>query len=549
VRVERILIVNLTRLGDLLQTSPTVAGLRAAHPDATITLVAEKNFAEVCESIPGVDEVYVLDLDRVGRLLLDGGERLHEAFVHVREVVHDLRARRFDLALNFSSSRMSAVFLGLLGVPDVRGWSMTPDGFRTILHPWAKLFAASCLNRRFASFNLVDCYRGVAGCLSHPTRSLLYRVGDEARSAITDRLRAAMPTADRPLVSLQLGASQPIRRWPSESFAALARTLVADGFDVALVGGPGERDLAESVRQASGGAAARIVDLSGRTSLAELAALLERSALLVTGDTGPMHLAAAVSTPIVGLFFGPALPFDTGPYGEDHVLAHARVACAPCEHSVRCLDPFCRGTIRPELIAAVVRARLAGDWDAIADAARGVAPVRLYRSGFDAHGLFECRPIGAVPPAHEDVVREAYRALWLTLLEGTPPPSLQGPEVDLAPFRALAALARAGGELSQRLERATRVEASSLDVVEEIGREIEALDRAIAEHGSVHPDVTLLTQMFAFEKESLPGAALDVLASETARLYRGLRQSTELIQAMLGRREVPEEWFDASLHQ
>src|SRR5207248_1941798 len=94
----------------------------------------------------------------------------------------------------------------------------------------------------------------------------------------------------------------------------------------------------------------RLLQADGRrgASPAELGALLARADVLVTPDTGPMHMAVAVGTPVVALFFGPALPFDTGPYAADHVCLHAEVACAPCDHNVTCLEPFCRDTLAPE---------------------------------------------------------------------------------------------------------------------------------------------------------------------------------------------------------
>lgn len=547
--VERILIVNLTRLGDLLQTSPTVAGLRAKHPDAEVTLLAERNFAEVCEAIPGVDRVERLDLDRIGRLLLEGGARVAEAYHLVHGVVADLRSRRFDLALNFSSSRMSAVLLGLLGVGDVRGWSMTPDGFRSIRHPWARLFAASCLNRRFAAFNLVDCYRGIAGCLVDGSQRLAYAVRDEARRAITERLSAHGLAADAPLVALQLGASRPVRRWPVDSFARLAADVAADGTCVALIGGAGERELAEAVRRASALPDERTIDLCGTTTIAELAALLERADVLVTGDTGPMHLAAAVGTPVVALFFGPALPFDTGPYGEDHVLLHAAVACAPCDHAVSCLDPFCRTTIRPDVVAAAVRARLRRDWCTLDELAAESAPVRLYRTAFDAHGLFECRAIGTrgVPGRGEEDVRWAYRAAWLAELEGLPLPEPRASRLDLGSFAALAELGRLGGEVGRRLEAAAA--RRSIPDVERLGHEIETLDRAVAEHGRVYPETAVLTQAFGFEKENVPESEVEDLARAWQRLYQRLARVADAVRHVLGARASREEREHAGLHQ
>jgi ADP-heptose:LPS heptosyltransferase len=547
--IRRIAIVNLTRLGDLLQTSPTVAGLRRAHPAAEITLVVEKNFAEVCAAIPGVDHVCRLDLDQLGHLLLGGGARVGEAYHLALETVSELRARRFDLALNFSSSRMSAVLLGLLGVPDVRGWSMTSDGFRAIRSPWSRLFATLCLNRRVAGFNLVDCYRGVAGCLDEPAGGLSFVVDEAARRAIGERLRAAGVADDTRLVAFQLGASRPIRRWPLESFAALADELGRDGGRVVVVGGGGERELAQGLLRTCAPASAPL-DLCGRTSIQELAALLERCALLVTGDTGPMHVAAATRTPIVGLFFGPALPFDTGPYGSDHVLLHAAVGCAPCDHAVQCLAPFCRTTITPDLVASVVRARLAGDWPAL-DALAAQAPplVRLYRTGFDEHGLFACNGLGARPWRTEDELRWAYRATWLALLEGRRLPAARRGGIDLAPFATLGELARRGADVAVRLAARASSGLRTLDEVRRLGKEIEALDQAIGEHGRVHPDVAVLAQMFAFEKETLPGGEVAALAYASARLYRELARSAACMTGLLGGGREAGEVEHASVRQ
>src|SRR5262249_10200899 len=152
-------------------------------------------------------------------------------------------------------------------------------------------------------------YKRVAGVPDGP-RALAFSVPDSARAAASAFLAAAGATDDTPLVALQLGASRPVRRWPAAQFVALARRLEARlGARVVLCGGGSDRPFAEEIQAALGGTA---IDACGRTSIAELGALLERVDVLVTGDTGPMHMAIAVGTPVVGLFFGPALPVDTG---------------------------------------------------------------------------------------------------------------------------------------------------------------------------------------------------------------------------------------------
>ncbi len=543
--VERILIVNLTRFGDLLQTSPAIAALKRQYPDASITLMAEKNFADVCEGIPGIDCLHRAELDRLGNLMLEGGAQLLEAYRYVEQLIADLRAERFDLALNYSSSRMSAVFMGLLGIPDVRGWSMTPDGLRVIRHPWSRLFATMCLNRRVATFNLVDYYCAMTGARAD-TKRLRYVVRPEAATKAAALLAEHGIAGDTRFVALQLGASRAIRQWPEASFVALGRALAAADLRVVIIGGGGDRPLGERVAAEIGPAA---INTCGKTGVGELGAVLGRAAALVTGDTGPMHMAVAVGTPVVGLFFGPASPFDTGPYAADQLVLHTGAPCAPCDHNVTCLEPFCRDELAPDAVAALVTARIADDWPALAALARRLLPARLYRTGFDGGGRFVATTLGDPPRRREDMLRDAYRATFLHVLEGEALPALPPAALDVAPFAALAALARDGIEQAGRLAQLARAAQPRIPEIERLGRELEILDRALKEHGGTHPDTNVLAQMFTFGKENLEGDDVATLAVETARLYRDLAVSAESMTALLGGAPAKEEESDARLHQ
>jgi ADP-heptose:LPS heptosyltransferase len=544
--VQRILIVNLTRFGDLLQTSPAIAALKRQHPGAAITLMAEKNFADVCDGIPGIDRVYRAELDRLGNLMLEGGAQLLEAYRYVEGVIGELRAERFDLALNYSSSRMSAVFMGLLRIPDVRGWSMTPDGLRVIRHPWARLFATMCLNRRVATFNLVDYYCAMTGSLAG-TRRLHYTVVPEAEGRAAALLSERGIGGTERVVAMQLGASRAIRQWPEASFVGLGRALAAAGFRIVVIGGGGDRPLGDRVVAEIGPAA---VNTCGRTGIGELGAVLARAEVLVTGDTGPMHMAVAVGTPVVGLFFGPASPVDTGPYAADHLVIHTGAPCAPCDHNVTCLDAFCRDEIAPDAVAAVITARIANDWDTLATLARGLAPARLYRTGFDADGRFLATTLGTPFRRREDALRDAYRASFLHVLEGVPLPEPCPPAaLDVAPFAALAQLARDGRAQAGRLAKLARAKQPRIGDLERLGRELEILDRALKEHGGTHPDTNVLAQMFTFGKENLEGDDVVTLAVETARLYRDLAREADCMTALLGGAPKKERGNDARIHQ
>lgn len=544
--VERILIVNLTRFGDLLQTSPTVAGLKQRHPGARITFLAEKNFAEVCDHVPGIDRVYRIDLDRVGNLMLEGGQRLLDAYRYIEGVLAELREERFDLAFNFSSSRMSAVFMGLLRIPDVRGWSMTADGYRVILNPWSRVFAALCLHRRFACFNLVDNYRWIADGGPSPRR-LLYEVPASAEARVAGLLEELGARSEDRLVAFQLGASRAIRRWPIESFSEVARSLAAEGLRPVLIGGSSDRDLAAEF---AGRVGCRALDLCGRTDVAGLGALLRRCACLVTGDTGPMHMAAAVGTPIVGLFFGPALPQDTGPYGEGHVVLHAPVSCAPCEHSVTCLDPFCRLEIRPEDVCAAVRARLAGDWASLRRQAIATRRVRYYRTAFDANDSYVSEALDGRESA-DDRLRWAYRAVLLHLLQAVPLPAPQPLEhaAILGALAELSAMAHEGERTAAALDRVARSPCPSIEELSRLGREIEVLDAAIVELGARHPETAPLAQIFRFGKENLEGDALLELVRATRGIYGELRRGADAMRHLLEASPPSRRREDANLHQ
>jgi hypothetical protein len=262
-----------------------------------------------------------------------------------------------------------------------------------------------------------------------------------------------------------------------------------------------------------------------------------------------MHMAVAVGTPVVGLFFGPASPFDTGPYAADHVVIHSGAPCAPCDHNVTCLEPFCRDELAPDVVAAVVCARVAGDWTELEALARRLAPARLYRTGFDDGGRFLATALAAPPRRREDALRDAYRASFLHVLEGLPLPQPGPAALDLSQFTGLTELAREGLTQAGTLAQVARAKQPRIAEIERLGRELEVIDRALKEHGGMHPDTNPLVQMFTFGKENLEGDDVATLAVETARLYRDLARTADCMTALLGGAAVKEGETDARLHQ
>ena len=535
----RILIVNITRIGDQLQTSPTIVGLKDRYQEAEITVLGDVHHMEVCYGIPGVDRVYELDVNRIGQALFAGGTGIVDAYRYVERVVRELRGFEFDLAFNFSSSRMSSAFMRLLRISDCRGWMMDSEGNRLIVNPWSRLRVASILSRRYAPYNLVDSYCRVAGVRPREHR-LWYTPTDEGEACAAALLsKAGVGVGDR-VIALQPGASGAIRQWPASHFGATGQLLRERlGARILLLGSAAEKPVCEHIAAQIGDGA---VVTAGRTNLPTLAALLARSTLLVTGDTGPMHVAAAMGTPIVAFYFGPAYVWETGPYSLDSIAFQTRIACSPCNHAVQCLAPVCRDELTPEMVFWAVHDRIAEDYRALGRRARGWQGVDVYRVGFDAEGM--CEPIPFAPRFDaNEAFRLLYREMWRAAFDGTDDEEAamqrlggrwcagQGskPASDFSAQRKaleqLRALAGHGEVLAGALLTQAAKAEPSLEALEAINAQIDELDGEIARQGHIEEAVAILTSTFALGKENLSETrALDILSQETIDLYGELRR-------------------------
>ncbi|MFN8179450.1 MAG: lipopolysaccharide heptosyltransferase II [bacterium] len=281
-------------LGDAVLATVVPPALRRAHPEASLDVLAPAQVADVYAGRPDVDRVV--------------------AFAPGREV-DAYRSGGYDRALlapvSFGSAWRAA-----------RASRAKRFGFATSGRGW--LLAAALPKHEWRrDRHQVENYRALASLLGEPRETDAPQVvvaapwREEAERLWSGRAR--------PRVALQPGATYgPAKRWSASRFAEVARSLAARGCAVAVVGGAGDAEAVRAVRDA-----APVLDLGGRTSVGVLAAVLQSCDLVVTNDTGPMHLAAAVGTPTVAIF-GSTSPAWTRPWGEGHRVARRAVACSPC---------------------------------------------------------------------------------------------------------------------------------------------------------------------------------------------------------------------------
>ena len=325
----RILLIRLRQIGDVVFTTPAIRALRQTFPHAHLTYVVEPAAAPIVAGSPHLDDIVVAPRARGIRGLLDDlalGRRL--------------RAGNFDLAIDFHGGPRASLLTWLSGAP-------RRVGYQIIGRSWIYTTVAARpreLRRRHSVDNQWDLLK-ILG-IPPPDRAAFpveMTVDPGAAASADARLSAAgVGTGDRLLV-LHVSAGNPFRRWPIANFVELAAALAADDprHRIVVTSGPSEADAAASViaaaQQRLGSERARQVVSCGELSLAELRAVLDRAALYIGGDSGPLHVAATTRVPIVGLY-GPTLPERSAPW-RDPRWAVASVdagplPCRPCDQRV-----------------------------------------------------------------------------------------------------------------------------------------------------------------------------------------------------------------------
>ncbi|OLD56133.1 MAG: hypothetical protein AUI64_02565 [Acidobacteria bacterium 13_1_40CM_2_64_6] len=349
----RILLVRLRQIGDVVFTTPVVRALRQKFPDAHLTYVVEPAAAAVVLDNPHLNDVIVAPRARGWRGLRDD-----------LALARRLRAGRYDLAIDFHGGPRASLLTWLSAAPvrigyDVvaRGWMYT----RRIARPRE-------LRRRHSVENQWDLLAALdVFDRAPPDRSAfpVEMTADAAAvSTVADRLARAGVEVDDPIVVLHVSAGNPFRRWPIAHFVALVDALVKDDprRRIIITSGPSEQHAAERVitgaRVQLQASADRVLSC-GEFSLAELRALLDRAALYIGGDSGPLHIAATTSVPVVGLY-GPTLPVRSAPWRGDHLVTESVDAgdlpCRPCDQRVCAPGDFrCLTLIRPEQVFEAAR--------------------------------------------------------------------------------------------------------------------------------------------------------------------------------------------------
>jgi heptosyltransferase I len=325
-----LLIVRLGALGDVVHAVPAAAALRNAFPHARIDWLVEAKHRAIVDLVTVVDRTIPLERSTPAGWTA---------------VVRVLRQTAYDVAIDLQGLLKSAVLARGSGAARVVGFSI-----------WH-------LREKTARPFYSDAHEAEGGHVIAKNLRLLRAVGvedDEIRFPLADVPSAALDElrrriGARPFALINPGAAWPNKRWPPERFGELASFLrEACGLDPIVLWGPGEEALANQVIEGSSGTAS----VAPQTGIADLVALARASALVVSGDTGPLHIATAVGTPTVSLF-GPTDPARNGPFAEDDTAVSRYETCG-CHYDRTCHEPqWCLAGVTVAEVCAAVQRRLA----------------------------------------------------------------------------------------------------------------------------------------------------------------------------------------------
>lgn len=307
---KKVLVLQSAFLGDSLLTIPLLRRLKELLPGARVTVLTLEKTAPIFRDCGWADEVLVDD--KRGR---------HGGVFGPGRIAGELKARGFDLAVIPHRSLRSALVAWLAGIPRRVGFSTSAGRFLlTDAVPFSWLMHD--LERNLALVLPLGAGAGAAPSADEPRYLVPPKALPEALAA--NLAAAGVGPGDR-LVGVHPGAAWATKRWLPERYAELCRRLRAEGAKAVLIGGPTDAALCAAIAKDSGA-----VDLAGRTDLDQLKALMGRLSLFVTNDSGPMHLAAAAGVPTVAIFGPTTRELGFFPYGPEHRVVEADLACRPC---------------------------------------------------------------------------------------------------------------------------------------------------------------------------------------------------------------------------
>ena len=338
---NNILLIKMSSLGDILHTLPFAAALRQRYPKAKITWLVHPQFAGFVPDPPVIDEVLYFDKVKFKKMGFFGKLK------YFREMKALLHSKHFDLVIDMQGLFKSAVLAAISGCGNRIGYCEMREGSGLV---------SRAISGAHSKDHVIERYLDVARYLGAKVDSLddvQFPMPDLSKEtdSVQEKLRQ-LGWSGGDYVVIVPGARWWTKEWPVEHYVALAKKLVDEGTSVVLAGGPDDASKGKAIAEQCD--SALVLDMTGKTSLRELAALIKNCSFYISADTGPLHFAAALKKPLVAMY-GPTKADRTGPYGsKNSTVLLSPAKCAGCLKK-KCADWHCMHDITPEMVYEIYR--------------------------------------------------------------------------------------------------------------------------------------------------------------------------------------------------
>lgn len=339
----RFLIIRLSSIGDVLHCTPVARALKIAQPDCHITWLVGQVPSNLLASNPYIDELYIWPRERWEKHMRCG--EFKSAWQLWKQLKIDLQTRNFDIVLDIHGLFLSGMIATASKAPRRIGMSDTRE------LNW--LFMTEISSSSPQEIHVIQRYLSVLKPLGIDSTdyAMTLHLPDETIAFASNFLRSHGVKERDTIIALNPGTTWASKNWPTKYYATVAEGLQDNGH-ILLCGGPAEQGLGESIVQQSN---IPIINAINQTSLLQLAALISQCTVLVTGDTGPLHMGIAVNIPTISLF-GPTDPQKFGPLTGEHVVLEESMDCRPC-HKQNCplTHLNCMHSLSPQRVITAVQ--------------------------------------------------------------------------------------------------------------------------------------------------------------------------------------------------
>lgn len=521
--MRRVLVLNLSRMGDIVQSVPFLGALKRRPDVGEVHLLVEKAFVPVTTLLPHYDRVHVISHDEILPPLNQSAQMnpldLYRLF---ERNIQDLREIGFDEVWNLTHTRPSMILTRLIGGENSQGVTVDAHGFQMVRSKWLRYFFATNLARPYCQFNLVDIYAQCAGPIFK--KNELELIPEESAEAFSDSFFSERKLERNEPVAMQLGAAHISKRWPVEYFQKLAQLIRQKlKLPVILLGHESERGFTRPFEGLPG-----VISLVGKTTIPQLFSILRRCRALVSNDTGTIHLAAGVGLPILALTLGTALGSETAPFGEGHIVIEPDIPCFPCSYQRQCHTMHCHSKISIETAFNILSWMLNGrDRHQLRDDYPGA---RIYETIINTQDqMLELRPLAPPTPSLRDQLHALVRPLWRcvlgvdekTSIATTTEPSRETAYLKTSTDRARPLVTRAIVEC-ERMRSLSREKSRSMENLWRSSQTLTQIDKSLEANLNSHALLRSFWWFTALTKASIENHSLEEQIEETLTAYTDL---------------------------